>query len=493
MQKGGTRYLGPIPHPYTGIRIPEILLKGILKSYKKHRVVGGLGLSFGRETAPEQVINAPPSKYEITQGHTGTSIKKYLTRGSKAASKAKILVEMEADHLIIVASSAKAVKRIAGVYEESKLSPEQLEKSIAYNKVEVDEAISTGCINAFTIDASDLFDQAVEKLNEKEIKEKFKRMFSEKEREEIVSRYLEREFSFYGVRNQCHKYKLDKLEVMKLSLKFKESIRVTKEIYEYIKNKMKESFGFEISLDETYEKTREEELLFYLNEWKLGGGTLDFVAPNIGFKKRKDFRRSLDELEERVEKLAAIAKAYKTLLSIHSGSGTTPYSGKGRRTYKALSEATGGKLKYKISGVYIELVFEILASFPTGSAERRLYERIFDEVYSYLLDQVEKKGKLTSKLLRDQLKGYKKAVEERKSKLRDSRASFFRFNSYLALNFRDKKGRRYFRDKIVGLYRTNKGFREGVDREVEKLTSRLIKGLDFVNNEKLAPKEFLDP
>jgi hypothetical protein len=272
---------------------------------------------------------------------------------------------------------------------------------------------------------------------------------------------------------------------MRLSLKYKESIRVSKEIYDYIKNKMMQSFGFEISLDETKEKTRAEELLFYLNEWKLVGGTVDFVAPNVGFKKRKDFRDDLGGLEERVVELAAIAQAYGALLSIHSGSGTNPYSGKGRGTYKALLGGTGGKLKYKISGVYIELVFEILASFSAGSEERKLYERIFDEVYSYLLDQLQKKGKLASELLRNQLEKYKKDLGEGKRKPCDPRASFFRFNSYLALNFRDKKGRRYLRAKIVEFYKTNKGFRERVDQEVERLTSRLIKGLDFVNNERL--------
>ncbi|HIH98005.1 MAG TPA: hypothetical protein HA346_03245 [Thermoplasmata archaeon] len=479
-----TRYPGSIPHPYTGIRIPEILLTGILKSYKKHGVAGGFGLSFGRETAPEKVIKAPRGEYEITQGHTGTSIKKYLTMGSEAASEANASAEMEADHLIIVASSATAVKRIAGVYEESKISPEQLKKSIEYNKAEVDEAISTGVINAYTIDASDLFDLSVEKLTDKEIEDKFKKAFSENERKEMLSRCLDRKFSFYGTHNQHYEYSLDKSQIMRFSLKYIDSIRVTKQIYDYIKSKMKRPFGFEISLDETFEKTGEEELLFYLTEWKSIGGTLDFIAPNVGFKKRKDFRGNLDELEERVAKLAVIARSYGVLLSIHSGSGSSPYGGKGRGIYKALLKATEGKIKYKISGVYIELIFEILASYPAGSAERSLYEQIFDETYAYLLEQMEKGGKLASKLLREQLSRYKRAVEKNTRKPYDPRASFFRFNSYLALNFRDSKGRRYLRDKIVEFYQTNERFHEKVDREVEKLTSRLIGGLNFANNER---------
>ena len=442
-----------------------------------------MGLSFGRETAPESVING--SGYEITSGHTGTSIREYLNAGDQAASRFGLQVEMEADHLIIVGSSAKAVKRISGVYEESRISKEELEKSIEYNKLEIDEAISTGHINAWTIDASDLFDLSVE--GDERVEERFNKEVPEKVRGEIFSRYLGKEFFIHN-KDRSYKYELYEQDIMRLSLKFGDSLRVTKKIYDYIEEQMEAPFSFEISLDETHELTTPEDLLFYLEEWRSNGGRIEFIAPNIGFKKRTDFEGDLSELEDRVSELAAIAGSYGALLSIHSGSGTTPYSGKGSGTYRALLNATGGKLKYKISGVYIELVLEILSSFPDRTPERELYERIFNEVHAYLVEQVEMKGVLYSELLSSQLKEFeeREGREEREEREeRSPRERFFRFNSYLALNFRDSSGKRYLRDEIVMLYNEDPEFKEMVESEVEKLTSRLVTGLEFTGNAKL--------
>ena len=475
-------YLGPIPHPAVGIRIPEILLTGVLRAYRRRNVAGGLMLSFGRETAPENVINAPPGEYEITMGHTGTSIKKYMTMGAEAAAREGVIVEIEADHLIIVGSSAKAVKRIAGIHEETRISPEELERSIAFNKAEIDEAVSTGVVNTFTTDTSDLIDLRVEAWGDDVVKERFGKSFSAQERKGLYARYLGPEFFFPGRCGKNYKYRLTRTKLMRLALKFKDSIRINREIYDYIKERMGTPFGFEISLDETAERTREEELLFYLNEWKASGAHAEFVAPNVGFKKRMDFRGDLKELEDRVARQAAIARSFGALLSIHSGSGTSPHSGKGRGTYRTLLNATGGDLKYKISGVYMELLLEMLASFPPHSKERELYNNIFDGVYSYLCGELESRGVLASALLKKQMERYEKEVARGTRESRDPRAAFFRFNSFLALNLRDAKGRRHFRDELVALYQGDSRFRELVDREVEKLTLRLVDGLRFGNN-----------
>jgi len=98
----GPTCLGVVKHPAIGIRIPELLLPGILAAYKERNVAGGLMLSFGRETAPEEVIRAEPGVWEITRGHTGTSIKQYMTMGGQAAAEAGVTVEIEADHLIVI-------------------------------------------------------------------------------------------------------------------------------------------------------------------------------------------------------------------------------------------------------------------------------------------------------------------------------------------------------------------------------------------------------
>jgi hypothetical protein len=478
----GPRYLGVIHHPAIGIRIPEIFLTGILKAFKKKNVAGGLMLSFGRETATEEVINAPPGKYEITRGHTGTSIKKYITMSAEASFKEGVIIEIEADHIMIIGSTIKAVKRIAGIHEEAKINIEELNESIKYAKAEIDEAISTSFINSFTIDTCDLFNLEVDKWNEEKIKEEFEKFFQENERKTLLNRYIGKIFKFNTAIGKNITYEFNEIELMRFALKFKDSLRISKEIYDYIKEKMNKPFGFEIAFDETIEETNDKEMLFYLNEWKNLGMHVDYIAPNIGFKKRMDFRGDLRKLEEKVSKLAAIAKSFGALLSIHSGSGTSPYSGKGPGTYKALLKATGGELKYKISGVYYELLMEILSSFPPRSEERKLYNKIFDEVYEFLNKQIAENGPLASPLLKKQIERYKKEVKKGIRKRRDPRATFFRFYSYLALNFRDKNGKRYFRDKIVFLYNKNKKLHEIIDKEVEKLTIRLINGLNFANN-----------
>ena len=62
------------------------------------------------------------------------------------------------------------------------------------------------------------------------------------------------------------------------------------------------------------------------------------------------------------------------------------------------------------------------------------------------------------------------------------RADFFRFHSYLAMNFRDARGKRIYRNRLTTLYDFSKDYRNKVDAEVEALTDRLIEGLKFADN-----------
>lgn len=474
------RYLGPLPHPATGIRIPEVFLEGILEALKLRNTAGGLMLSYGRETAPEWVINAPPGKYEITMGHTGTPIRKYLTLGAEAARKKGVVVEMEADHLTITTSSARAVKRISGYKEEVVLSEEEVKAAIDYIRSEVDEAVSTGYINFFTIDTCELIDPRYERLSGTDLERAFYEEYGKNEGDRLLSRYEGRDFVFVGETGRYFKVPMPRERVMQLALKFKRSLEATEEIVRCIRSRASSPFGIEIAFDETPYITREDELLFYLAELWERGLRPDFIAPNVGFEKKQDYRGDLGELERRVERLAAIARSYGSLLCFHSGSGSTPWSGKGPGTYEALLTATGGLLKYKISGIYYELLMEIMASYPKGSRQRDLYERIYGEVYEYVKREVEEEGPLDSPALRAQLKEYEEVV--RKKDPYNPRASLFRYYSFLALNFRDKAGRRYFREEIVELYNTDNEFKSKVDEEVMRLTLRLIDGLRFEKN-----------
>jgi len=477
----GPRYIGPIAHPAIGIRIPEILLTGILRAFEKRNVAGGLMLSFGRETAPEWVIEAPPGEYEVIRGHTGTSIKKYMTMAAEASIRKKLLIEIEADHLTVAPSAAEAVKRISGVKTEYRMSEKELEESLNYIKAEIDEAVSTGYVNFYTIDTCFLIDYSADEKPKGELEPLFREKFGDKAGD-ILKRYVGKSFVYIGESGIPYKYSFVPEEVMRLALKYGESLRVTKIICDYIESKMSKPYGIEIAFDETPVLTECKDMLFYLRElWELGVKP-DFIAPNIGFEKRKDYTGDLKALEERVDRLAAIARSFGALLSIHSGSGSSPYSGKGLGTYEALLRATGGKLKYKISGVYIELLFELLASYPKGSRERDLYERIFDDVYNFLKKEIEEDGVLASPELKIQLERYEDEVESGAREKRDPRADFFRYYSFVALSLRDSSGKRYLREAIVELYGEDREFRERYDKEVEALTLRLIDGLKFENN-----------
>ena len=473
-------YLGPLPHPAVGIRIPEVLLEGILEAYKLRNTAGGLMLSYGRETAPEWVIDAPPGEYEITMGHTGTSIRRYLTLGAEAARRKGVIVEMEADHLTITTSSARAVKRISGYKEVVSLSDEEVRAALDYIRSEVEEAASTGCVNFFTIDTCELIDYRYDSLSGAELEEAFYEEFGREEGGKLLSRYEGRDFVFVGETGRYFRVPMPRRRVMQLALKFRRSLDATCEVLRIIRSLVEAPFGVEIAFDETPHVTREDELLFYLAELRERGLRPDFIAPNVGFEKKQDYRGDLRELERRVERLAAIARSYGALLCFHSGSGSSPWSGKGPGTYEALLRATGGLLKYKISGIYYELLMEILASYPRGSRQRSLYERIYGEVYEYVKREVEEGGPLDSPALRAQLREYEEVVKRRDPY--DPRASLFRYYSFLALNFRDEAGRRYFREEIIDLYNSDEEFRARVDREVKELTLRLIDGLGFGGN-----------
>ena len=481
--KPGPTCLGVVKHPAIGIRIPELFLPGILSGYRERSVAGGLMLSFGRETAPQAVIDAPPGTWEITRGHTGTSIRAYQTMGAKAASEAGVTVEIEADHLIIIGSATAAVQRIAGYHAESHISEEELERSLQYNMGAIDEAADAGVVGCFTTDTSDLFWLEADRLSAAQARKLFEERFDAAERRKLLRRYREGR-SFKAAGGRAVRVTISKVQAMRLALKFQKSLEINARIYDYCRERLADRpFSFEISLDETADMTDPRETLFYLTQWKALGLPCHFFAPNIGFGKRADFKGDMAELEARVRRHHAIAQGVsRALLSIHSGSGTTPYSGKGKGTYEAILAGTGGAVKYKISGVYFELLMEMLAALPARSEGRKLYHRVFDEVLKLLRREVKQGGPLAQPLLVKQLETYDRAIARDAEKKRDPRADFFRFNSYLALNLRDADGRRYFREALVALVAGDEEFRTRFDAEVKALTLRLIDGLHFEHN-----------
>jgi hypothetical protein len=210
------------------------------------------------------------------------------------------------------------------------------------------------------------------------------------------------------------------------------------------------------------------------------GGHADFVAPNIGFRKRADFQGDLVALRGKVSFLAALAYGCGALLSIHSGSGESPYTRKGQGVYRAIVDATGGRVKYKISGIYYELLMDLLAKSKVGK-HRRLFEAILNDVSGFWEDQIRRNTPLADPPARTMFLAYKKGRKSRRMPLH-SRSDFFRHYSFIALNLRDKGGKRYIKDQLFDLYENDSGLRRIVDREVKGLTLRLIDGMNFAGN-----------
>jgi len=481
----GANYFWKKHHPALGIRIPEIFLKGIVAALKTHRVAAGLELSFGRETSLEEVIQAPPGKYPISLGHTGTSIPHYLKAAESAAQEAEIPIELEADHLIVIGSADLAVKRIEGVWELQPIDEKKLEENFQYNFAAIEQAIASAPIRAFTTDTSDLIWRQADQLSGQELKNEFEETLAERGRKRLLERYSGKRFKITAVDGAGFEIEFSHQEIFRLFLKYRASIRANAKLYDYLWKKVicSKAFGFEISMDETEFLTPLPDAFFYLNEWAHSGRHFDYFAPNIGFKKRADYQGSLSELGKRAKEQAALVNYFDgALICFHSGSGATPWSGKGKGVYPALLKATGSRLKYKISGVYYELLLELLNQGEAGAKGKKLYNQIFDRVYKFCQDQVKKNKELASDLLKKQLAKYDEDLKRGRCKARDPRADFFRFNSWLALALRDQNGNRIYRNQLVELYQANNRFQKKMDQEIFELTERLIQGLQFGRN-----------
>jgi len=435
-------------------------------------------LSYGRETAPQYVIDSKPGVFDITLGHTGVSIREYIMESVAAARRKDAVVEIEADHLII-GSSLQAVQRLYEARGGTSLDEEIIESSMEYNMKAIDEAVETGYVNTFTVDATSLIDYKVMDYPQEKVRELFEEKI--KDGKELLKRYANRSLLFSWTNGKVYKVNFTEPEVMRAALAFDRNLKVTRQLYSYIERRMNgQPFGFEIALDEIPVYTGKE-LALYLDMWKSMEAHVDFIAPYIGFRKREDYTGSLEELGERLSFLAAIANGYGCMLSIHSGSGLTPYTGKGEGVYDRILKSTGGRVKYKISGIYFELLLELLAN-SKESGRRRVFEKIFDDVKYYIEEQIRQNTSFASEGLKEKYRAYLEDLKAGRCRERDSRADFFRHYSFIALNLRDESGKRYLKEMLENVYEKDKEFKEAVDREVKALTLRLIDGLNFSNN-----------
>lgn len=170
------------------------------------------------------------------------------------------------------------------------------------------------------------------------------------------------------------------------------------EMFHYIERiKDGEAFDLEFSLDEGPEITEPGELRYVLDQLTRKGVEVTFIAPNVGFEKRVDYRRpdGLPGLEARVKEMAAIAADYGALLDFHSG------SDKSSATYRAISAAAAGRIKLKVSGKLQLILAEVLAD---------LHPAFFDEWWDYTLFSAKAEAQTGSSVAAE----YVKIVEDRR-------------------------------------------------------------------------------
>jgi hypothetical protein len=455
------RYMGPYPTLATGIRIPEIVARPVLEVHKSLGTLPTLMLSYHRETGTSEVV----SSADVLRGHTGTSIRDYISASLDLSTSLDITVQVEADHVSISPSPEKAIRRITGGGWEG-VTEEEAEESLAYISRELEEARDAGGVDVVSIDTTELVELgggggAYEELGGGE-------------RRGLVEKYSRRvTASFDGF---SYTISLTESDVARLYSRYRRSIEYTARIYEVAREKLGGAFGVEIVLDELPFETQPEELHFVLSELEALGVRADYVAPNIGFSKREDYHGDLGALREKLLKLAAVARLHGALLSIHSGSGAHPYSDKGHGVWDVFRETLRGRFKYKVSGVYIQLLLEVMYRFPEGSGPRRLYDEIFDSVLEALEGYLSARRGLYSEELERMMKEYRD-----RGRARDPRSSVFRHYFFLFQALRDDKGRRYLSDRLLEVYNSSGDLRREYEREAKSLTARMLHRLGIVD------------
>jgi hypothetical protein len=468
-------YLGKLPRPAFGVRIPDIVIPTVLKCFKKLDIAGTLMLSFNRETAPEKYIRSLDPKH-FYLGHTGTSISELIQKIGYYTSLYSVPIEIEADHVSILGSVERALKKIAGVLVEEPLTESEIQFSLNYIEEELKEVAKNGGVDFVTIDTCELFDYRVDKLSDKEVLDLYESNVEPEVRKDLEKIYLGKVFEFLSDDRRVA-VKLDKVDIAKLYLKYSKSIEYAITIYELVKKYISKSFGIEIAFDETPYKSGLKDILFYTLELKRRGLDPDFLAPNIGFKKREDYDKDLRELYEDLKNISTILNSFGIYISIHSGSGHNPYSDKGLGVWRVVREATNGKVKYKMSGVFIQLLLEVMSRMPPGSKPRRLYEEIYDAVINHLKHVVETRSALYSKELEKLVREY----EEGKHRY-DPRANVFRHYFYVFQAIRNSEGVRIYREELIKLFNEDREFRKAYEDELYNLVERLSLSLGYVGN-----------
>ena len=385
------------PAVAAGNRHPEISLPAVFDAFrtildKLHvNMASTVQLSATREMTTEKALDQRDGENPVATGHTRVSIRHLYHTGLWAAIRSgwREGYSAEADHFIVSGNN-----------------PEEIEQSVEAVKTAIRHAAG---YTKFTTDTSRLFELQADSRHpdpwsDSVVSEKFQQIFGGEEQKWIHSEFS-KPFRIGG-----KDYTFSGEEILRLGVKFGQSLKLNEELYDSIGKTKAEAglntaFDFEPSIDEAETLTTAKELLFYMHWLKARGRAAQLCPPNLGFKKRqaypvamatspadgvglvdychhkmwpelpgrveKEFGgKPLEELAARVAELAAVAKSFDTTLSIHSGSGKQP------EVLERIGKSTAGRVNYKISGELQLQLFDVLRSQPARSHWRKLYERM---------------------------------------------------------------------------------------------------------------------
>ncbi|MBZ5590609.1 MAG: tagaturonate epimerase family protein [Acidobacteriia bacterium] len=376
-----------------GNRHPETSLPAALEAFRillnktGRNLASTVQLSATREMTTDEAIAARDGENPTTAGHTRVSIRHLYHAGLWAAIRAgwREGYNAEADHFIVTGRNAEQIARSVEGAKEA------IHHAAGYTKFTTDTS------RLFILEADTRHPAA---WSDAAVAEKFASIFSSEERAWILGEFAKR----VSVENTA--YDFTRAEVLRLAVKFGESLKLNEELFDFIRReKSGEPFDFEPSIDEAETLTTPQELFFYMQWLKLRGRPAQLVPPNLGFKKRQAYPaametssetgvglrdyvhhkmwpelqprvatsfagRPIEELSHRVRELAAVARHFDGTLSIHSG------SGKQAEVLESIGRSTGGRVNYKISGELQLQLFDVLREQPATSPWRALYERM---------------------------------------------------------------------------------------------------------------------
>lgn len=212
------------------------------------------------------------------------------------------------------------------------------------------------------------------------------------------------------------------------------------EIYNYIKQvKQGEAFDYEYSLDEGPSITEPDELRYVLDRLTKKGVNVAFIAPNVGFEKRVDYRKpdGMPGLAARVKRMSDIAADYGALLDFHSG------SDKSAATYRTISDAAGGRIKLKVSGKLQLILSEVMAELDPA---------FFNEWWDYTLASAKAdadSGSAVAKKFVGMLED--RRVKEGAAFRRSPKDRFFTDFSFGMVGAKNEKGEFLYREHFYSL------------------------------------------